>query len=147
MRAPLTKPRSKRRTAGLGILAAACGLAIGFSPAPPSAQAAPVFISKAYPQGNGVLVGLRTYSQGGTRCKINLFTRIFYERGTGSRRIAVAGGLGRQSVNGCDDQRYYQAVVPAKLKKKKRYVVCVRATNNNNYGKTIAHTSCRRFRG
>ena len=147
MHAPTRKPRSTRLTTGLGIVAAACGLAVGFSPATPSAQAAPVFISKAYPQGNGVLVGLRTYSQRTTRCKINLFTRIFYERGTGSRRIAVAGGLGRQSVNGCDDRRYYQAVVPAKLKKKRRYVVCVRATNNNNSGKTIAHTSCRRFRG
>jgi hypothetical protein len=124
-------------TAGLvGAVAAAGLMAAG------SAQAAPVFIKTAESTGSGVYIELRVRPQGGTRCKVNLLTRVFFD----STPIRSTGGLGRQSVNGCNEENYY-VTVPSRISRGTRYVVCVRATNNNDYGQAVAHTSCRRFRG
>lgn len=124
------------KAAVAGVAAAGAMLGAG------SAQATPVFISAAQSTGGGVYVELRVRPQGGTRCKVNLLTRVFYD----STPLRSTGGLGRQSVNGCDEE-YYNVTVPSRLRSGGRYVVCVRATNNGNYGELIAHTSCRRFRG
>ena len=107
-----------------------------------SAQATPVFIKSAKATSGGVYIELRVRPQGGTRCKVNLLTRVYFDR----TPIRSTGGLGRQSVNGCAEEDYY-VTVPSRLSRRGRYVVCVRATNNNDYGQAIAHTSCRRFRG
>jgi hypothetical protein len=124
-------------TAGLvGAVAAAGLMAAG------SAQAAPVFISAAQSTGSGVYIELRVRAQGGTRCKVNLFTRVFFD----TTPVRSTGGLGRQSVNACDEENY-SVTVPSRISRGTRYVVCVRATNNDNYGQAVAHTSCRRFRG
>ena len=124
-------------TAGLvGAVAAAGLMAAG------SAQAAPGFIKTAESTGSGVYIELRVRPQGGTRCKVNLLTRVFFD----STPIRSTGGLGRQSVNGCNEENYY-VTVPSRISRGTRYVVCVRATNNNDYGQAVAHTSCRRFRG
>lgn len=123
--------------AALAATVAAAGLMVAGS-----AQATPIFIQSAQSTGNGVYIELRVVPQGGTRCKVNLFTRVFYD----STPIRSTGGLGRQSVNGCDEEEY-SVTVPSRLSPGGRYVVCVRATNNNDYGEAIAHTSCRRFRG
>lgn len=106
-----------------------------------SASATPVFVNYAEPAGNGVQVGVHVRPQGGTRCKVNLFT-VVVDLGTGGR----VARLGRQSVNGCA-QEDYSVIVPATLSSGRRYAVCILAVNNNDYGQGIRHTSCRRFRG
>lgn len=107
-----------------------------------TAGAAPVFVKKATAVRSGVYIEIRTYSQGGTRCKINLLARVYKD----SRPIRSVGGHGRQSVNGCSSNTNWNVTIPARLARGGRYVVCVRAANNNDYGEVIAHTSCRRFR-
>ncbi len=123
------------------VAAALCVAAAGLMTAT-SAQATPIFIKAATATSGGVYIELRVRPQGGTRCKVNLFTRVFFD----TTPIRSTGGLGRQSVNGCDEENY-SVTVPSRITKGTRYVVCVRATNNNDYGQSIAHTSCRRFRG
>jgi len=127
-----------RMAALAGAAAATLGLGLAGS-----AQAAPVFIQAAQSVGNGVYIEIRTQSQGGTRCKVNLFARVFMD----STPLRSVGGHGRQTVDGCDEQGIWNVTIPANLRSRGRYVVCVRATNNNDYGQPIAHTSCRRFRG
>lgn len=128
------------RTAGTAA-AISIAAAAGLMTATP-AQAAPVFIKKAQATSGGVYIELRVRPQGGTRCKVNLLTRVYFDR----TPIRSTGGLGRQSVNGCNEENYY-VTVPSRITRGTRYVVCVRATNNNDYGQALAHTSCRRFRG
>lgn len=65
-----------------------------------SAQAAPVFISAAQATSGGVYIELQVRPQGGTRCKVNLFTRVFFD----TTPIRSTGGLGRQSVDACDEE-------------------------------------------
>lgn len=131
-----------KRTRGLAAVAA-CAAAAGAGLAGAGqAEATPVFIKSAQATSGGVYIELRVRPQGGTRCKVNLLTRVYFDR----TPIRSTGGLGRQSVNGCAEEDYY-VTVPSRLSRGGRYVVCVRATNNNDYGQAIAHTSCRRFRG
>ena len=130
--------RGLRKTALAGVAAATLGLGLAGS-----AHSAPVFIQAAQSVGNGVYIEIRTQSQGGTRCKVNLFARVYVD----ATPIRSVGGHGRQTVDGCDEQGVWNVTIPARLRAGGRYVVCVRATNNNDYGEVIAHTSCRRFRG
>lgn len=123
----------------LAVLAASLAFCAAFLVS--SASATPVFVNYAEPAGNGVQVGVHVRPQGGTRCKVNLFT-VVYDIGTGGR----VARLGRQSVDGCAEEDY-SVIVPASLASGRRYAVCILAVNNNNYGKGIRHTSCRRFRG
>lgn len=130
--------RGLQKTAVASVAAAILGLGLAGS-----AQAAPVFVQAAQSVGKGVYIEIRTQSQGGTRCKVNLFARVFMD----TTPIRSVGGHGRQTVDGCDEQGIWNVTIPANLRSRGRYVVCVRATNNNDYGQPIAHTSCRRFRG
>lgn len=129
-------PQALAATIGCAALAVA-GLA-----GAATAGATPVFVKAARAADGGVYIVVRVRPQGGTRCKVNLFARVYVE----APPIRVVGGHGRQTVDACF-RTMWSGTVPARLPPRVDYVVCVRATNNNDAGQTIAHTSCRRFRG
>ena len=127
----------------IGRTGIAAALAVGSLIGAGAASATPVFIQAAKSTGGGVYVELRVQSQGGTRCKVNLLARVFVD----ATPIRAIGGHGRQTIDGCDEQGVWGVTIPARLRPGGRYVVCVQATNNNDYGQAIRHRSCRRFRG
>jgi len=83
---------------------------------------------------------------GGTRCSVNVWSVVYR-----LPAIVRVGGLGRYTIDGCSGPgqtagRSYNVRVPAALAIGRRYSICITAINNNQYGSSVRHRTCKTFR-